>query len=952
MPTDLPPDGFEDHPPDGYVKDSSGPPDGFESGPTLKEAAGSALSKMTSPKQIWQAATTPLPPLEKVRQGVDKALTSLADKVSPSEEDIVGKAAKTGKIPYGKIIEKVMADTGAHFSASMIPASPVDFAMMLGIGKAMKMGGVEIPGEVSSRAEINSSSEVSVQKTKAPWDMTKEEFNKEESKGMGESWQNAVKDDSGKIHVSNTEEHGNMVPRLRDAGLVGDTDKPQYRGWVWKGLDKEKTFIDVGDLEKTGGDFHQAYLNRKPVDPTEMINQVAQDAVKKVTPPEYEGPEAELIGEDTKRSLTPKLMNVPDALVDSSPKLKGTDTAPAMKPEIIPGTRSFSQEVYNRLLVPAAEAVAKQGQFGQLLANDIRFIRDYPTVKYGMDFGAPFERMYNAIPDEFKEEVGNNLSAALEGREHDISKIPTGMKEFVQDALKKISDEATELDMKVVRHEPIPIEDQSFDGPKWTPKLVDFAPRENYFPRVIKQDILEDIVREDKGRMGEMAKHLVDSKQAPTFNAAMENIRLWRKNLLDRKYGNLERARELDLPPKFYETNAFKVIPYYMKTAMQRLAEVRVFGHNDMNALMKIEGISREGHDADLALRTFRRVTGRDPIDAVAKGMFRAIRNWATGSLIQFQTTLYHLPRTMYPAVEAGYLRAAKGFMKSFGEASEIESRNMGINLSKAMSEYLQEEYGGGGKTMSGKFANAAMTIEGIKPLDRFQRKFAAITGKDWVQNDLVKTLLKSPGNKRARVGLQDLGIDPDKIVKAGKIDELDLNVAAKRFSDRTMGAPDATTLPIWWTSPAGKMYAQFKNFMYVISREMGSVISRAVETKDAATLARMATLPMAGAGVYGIRHVINMRDTQYVQDPKINMAINILRDTAPLPVGVDVFFKVLQGKKGVHDLLIPPSLGSAADLIGDIGESVSKGKVTKSAKKDILRHVPLVGTALSHEVK
>lgn len=711
---------------------------------------------------------------------------------------------------------------------------------------------------------------------------------------------------------------------------------------------KQKLIRSLKDKAKSVADAVHSDLQ---IDPKEMVNQVAKKLVDKVSP-EYAGPDTEIIDHDTKVSLSPKVLNVPEAMVDSSPKLKGTDTAPALKPEIIPGTRSFSQEVYNRLLVPAAEAVAKQGQFGQLLANDMRFIRDYPSVKYGMDFGAPFEEMYNKIPDALKEEVGQNLSAALEGKAHDTTKVPPGMLPFVRDALKKISDEAIELGMKVVRHEPIPEEERAPGGPTWTPKMVDFAPRENYFPRVVKQEILEDIVREDRGRMNEMAQHMLKSRQAPTFNAAMENIRLWRKNLLDRKYGNLERARELDLPPKFYETNAFKVIPYYMKTAMQRLAEVRVFGHNDSNALMKIEGISREGHDADLALRTFRRVTGRDPIDAVAKGAFRAMRNWATGSLIQFQTTLYHLPRTIYPAMEAGYLRAAKAFVQSFGEASEIESRKMGLNLTHAMSEYLQEEYGGGGKTMSGKFANAAMTIEGIKPLDRFDRKFSGILGKDWVQNDLVKTLLKSPGNKRSRVGLQNLGIDPEKIISDKGISELDLNVAAKRFSDRTQGAPDPTTLPLWWTSPAGKMYAQFKNFMYVISREMTSVIGRAAESKDVATMARMATLPMAGAAVYGMRHSLGMKDTQYVQDPKINMALNILRDTAPLPVGVDVFFKILQGKKGVHDLLIPPSMGSAADLLGDIGESISKGKVSKAAKKDILRHVPLVGTALSHTVK
>ena len=704
----------------------------------------------------------------------------------------------------------------------------------------------------------------------------------------------------------------------------------------------------------------------------DIVNKISEDAVKKVMPPdEYVGPEAEVIDHETQISLSPKVLGVPEALVDSSPKIKGTDMAPAMKPEVIPGTRSFSQDVWNRLVIPAAQAVSKQGRWGESLAQDLIAIRDIPNVRYGMEFGAPFEELYQKVgpyleehlregipggmedsPTEemagkFLDKMGHEMTDLLEGKSTD-SDLPLNLKilrdqmvDAAKEGFKKVSDWAQ------VANDGEPIKIYRTDG-----KVVDWAPRENYFPRLIKTDILESIVREDKGKMGEMAKYLVDSRQAPNSKVALEQVKMFRKGLLDKKFGNIERSREMDLPGNFYERNAFKVIPQYMRTAYQRLSEIQTFGLNDHKALGKIMNIGYEGFDEDLALRTYRRTTGRDPVDAIAKGMFRALRNWSTASLIQFQTTLYHLPRTVYPAMEAGYMRAAKALVSSFGDASEIESRRMGVNVAKSMSEFLQEEYGGG-RTMSGKAANATMKIEGIQALDRFDRKYSALLGKDWIENDLVKTLLKSPGNKNARTHLQEFGISPEKIIKAGKIDPLDLNVAAKRFSDRWQGNPDPTTLPLWATThPYINMMFQFKNFMYVISRQMTASLAMAAKTGDVGTLARFATLPMAGAVVYGVRHEIGMHDTQYTKNPKMNIALNILRDTAPLPVGTEVLFKILQGKKGVQDLLIPPALQNVADMVGDVGESISKGTLTKSAKKDLARHVPLVGTALSHTIK
>ena len=666
-----------------------------------------------------------------------------------------------------------------------------------------------------------------------------------------------------------------------------------------------------------------------------MEKDAVQDLVSKVASPESKTPISEQIDRHTSVSTPVKQMGIPEAMVDSSAILRGTETNPALKLEILPGTSGWSWEVWNRVVKSAVEAVKKQGPSGVMLANDMSFVNDVPPVRFGMEFGAPFEKMIKAIPDNLREKAGTAIADALEGKPQKV--VPQEMIGFIKDRLRKVAKEASALGVKIHRA----------DG-----KVVPFAERENYYPRIIKTDILEDLVRDTKGRQQEMAQYLLKTKQAPTFNTALEQVKLFRKNLIDRKFGNLERARELDLPESFYERNAFKVLPRYFRIAYQRLAEVEVFGLNDVKALARIDNIAHSGGDADLALRTYRRFTGRDPLDQIAKGMFQALRNLSTGAQIQFQTTLYHIPRTLYPALEAGYRQALKAFVKSFTDAGELESRRMGINISHAMSEYLQEEYGQG-RGITGKFANLTMTLEGIKPLDRFDRKYAAILGRDWIENKVVPGFLKSPQNAKFRGALGSLGIDPDTVLKKKGMSELEMNVAAKRFSDRTQGSPNVLSLPLWATSPAGKLYAQYKNFIFVLSREIAAIASRAVQTKDIATLTRLGTgLPAVGLGVYGIRHAFGMKDTHYVDNPEINRGINVMRDSFPMFIGLDVMFKILQGKRAIQDLLIPPSITNVTDVVGDIGESISKGEVSTSTKKDLARHIPLVGTWISHHIE
>ena len=101
-----------------------------------------------------------------------------------------------------------------------------------------------------------------------PWEMTEAEFNKAEAEGMGVTWLNAWKTEDGRILTSASREHGDMVdPR------TGEIIEGGERGWVWKGLPKEDTFIGTSDVGKAKGNFWLAYKAKapKPLTPVEAV---------------------------------------------------------------------------------------------------------------------------------------------------------------------------------------------------------------------------------------------------------------------------------------------------------------------------------------------------------------------------------------------------------------------------------------------------------------------------------------------------------------------------------------------------------------------------------------------------------------------------------------------------------------------------------------------------------
>jgi len=101
-----------------------------------------------------------------------------------------------------------------------------------------------------------------IQTSKHPSEMTPEEFQELEGKGMGVTWNNAMKAPDGKIFESGRFDHGDMAPDIEDQ--YGYEEGSLERGWTWRGFKGEQSYIGVGDVGKANGSFYEAYKAKFP----------------------------------------------------------------------------------------------------------------------------------------------------------------------------------------------------------------------------------------------------------------------------------------------------------------------------------------------------------------------------------------------------------------------------------------------------------------------------------------------------------------------------------------------------------------------------------------------------------------------------------------------------------------------------------------------------------------
>jgi predicted metal-dependent HD superfamily phosphohydrolase len=72
---------------------------------------------------------------------------------------------------------------------------------------------------------------------------------------------------------------------------------------------------------------------------------------------------------------------------------------------------------------------------------------------------------------------------------------------------------------------------------------------------------------------------------------------------------------------------------------------------------------------------------------------------------------------------------------------------------------------------------------------------------------------------KRAMREFEKMGLDPDAVVKRGKFTEDELNLIRRTFAGETQFNIRPSDLPLWWSSPLGRVITQWKPFSYKMTQ-------------------------------------------------------------------------------------------------------------------------------------
>lgn len=633
---------------------------------------------------------------------------------------------------------------------------------------------------------------------------------------------------------------------------------------------------------------------------------------------------------------------------------------------IIQGAKNF--------LKPVETRIAQQGQAGQKLKSLITRATDAGEVEAGKRMAELKQLRLNKLkkPERF------NLMDVLEGRDKPLNEKVIKAFTVARKQTNELGEQAKKIGVQVkqkrtvIPDEPLPkgltpFQRQSLgEGKKVFATLKKpFEQRSNYYPHQIpdveqlakgkvRKDIVENLVRQKISATPEEAKLFIDdyvnyietgakkdslvkymsnTGQATDEAEALMKLQRYRQRTIKRQ-GSLEYARDVDLP--FYDPDPARVLPKHVSSTSQRLEQIKNFGQDDQEINKLINEIRKEGGDADTVRYSVDRILGKindRPQVAKASQLLRTLQGFKLGL-----AAIPNASQGVLNSLLKGDLRAVGyGLGKAFTKSGRQFALKSGATLESTLQESMRES--GSASKVLGKFLKAT----GFSATEKFNRTLAANAGKSYGQR-LIKKVLKNPADKTVRGRLTELGINVDEALKRGFNDD-DVLMVAKKFTDITQFRSRPQDLPLFASSPEGKVFFQFKNFIYGQTRLLHNVTIKELKAGNYGRAVRNVIIlgsifPLAGEAIADLRAVVTgrKRDTKglkrYFENIAQVGAMGMLMDT--LQAG--------KYQRGVGSL-VGPTLDEAGQLI-NIAGGENKGK---NLAKYATKRLPLIGQIIGN---
>lgn len=490
-----------------------------------------------------------------------------------------------------------------------------------------------------------------------------------------------------------------------------------------------------------------------------------------------------------------------------------------------------------------------------------------------------------------------------------------------------------------------------------------FNPLQRYEPRILDLKIDKlGITRDTQGKpiydskREQILQYLVDTNQADNKAEAeaklqgfiaMQNTRIGRQ-------GNVEFARVLEFPRAMYVKDPITRLIKYGTRSAKRLAHADAFGIEGNIASRLLDRLRGEYYDQQFARDLYRYETGQLTVsERKALESVNVLKGIQAVTKFSPFTTLRNAMQGFLGSTSRGNLKAGiTGLLRGFTKDAKKYAYWSGA-LADTLENYVGREMGG-----ESKFVSNYLKWIGFTGTDKFNRIISSAAGEVFYKDMLKRIQTDSILKRRAGREFDKMGLDTEQITKRGHFTEEELNKIRRTFAGDAQFNIRPSDLPLYWSSPVGKLITQWKSFGYKMTQLINDNIIKETKAGNIFPLLTMlGAYTITGEAVNTIidamRSVFNfnprkedidsegfIEKTAYMKLKKGKygeFALRIVSDLSGLgamSIAVDIFRSMGYGKSsqmdtslGVTGAVFGPTIstgvGVTADIIGPIAWKV-----------------------------
>ena len=241
----------------------------------------------------------------------------------------------------------------------------------------------------------------------------------------------------------------------------------------------------------------------------------------------------------------------------------------------------------------------------------------------------------------------------------------------------------------------------------------------------------------------------------------------------------------------------------YFMESYRRIYQKALMGDEDEIFRKLYTSLATEFPDeADIARRTWFRLTDRDSVDGVLRNVVQGINTlstlaWmGTSQIMQLGSIPNVLIRNGFINGFVGFYKGLKSLFRNADREFVEETGTIYLNMLHDIRQLGQ----------STRFGDFYLRLLGTTKFDEITRLIAAHSARRYITRAIQRKDMKAINEIASELNLNTrLLLDQNK-------DEMLL--AIKRMVDTTIGRTRVTELPLWWSSPYASFITLFKNYL------------------------------------------------------------------------------------------------------------------------------------------